>query len=80
MDPRKLNKRVLSFTPRPLYSLVKSPFYPLGRRLGGLRADLDAMENNLFLSLSLPIIEPCYLGCPARSLVTILSYLDSQKH
>jgi hypothetical protein len=26
---------VVSFTPRPLYSQGKSPFYPLDRRLGG---------------------------------------------
>jgi hypothetical protein len=26
---------VVSFTPRPLYSLGKSPWYPLDKRLGG---------------------------------------------
>jgi hypothetical protein len=30
-----INKRVVSFTPLPLYSRGKSPCYPLDRRLGG---------------------------------------------
>jgi hypothetical protein len=28
-------RRVISFTPRPLYTQRKSPWYPLDRRLGG---------------------------------------------
>jgi hypothetical protein len=31
-------KRVVSFTPRPLYHQGKSPWYPLDRRLGGARS------------------------------------------
>jgi hypothetical protein len=34
---------VVSFTPLPLYPQGKSPWYPLNRRLGGLRAVLDAV-------------------------------------
>jgi hypothetical protein len=40
MDPHFLDlgtswRRMVSFTPRPLYPRVKSPRYPLHRRLGG---------------------------------------------
>jgi hypothetical protein len=34
---------VVSFTPLPLYPRVKNPRYPLLRRLGGPRADLEAV-------------------------------------
>jgi hypothetical protein len=36
LDLGTRQRRVVSFTPRPLYPWGKSPRYPLGRRLGGL--------------------------------------------
>jgi hypothetical protein len=40
---------VVSFTPRPLYSQGKSPWYPLDRRLGGpqSRSGRGGEEKNL---------------------------------
>jgi hypothetical protein len=55
---------MVSFTPRPLYSLRReNPRYPLKRRLGG-----DIMEKR---NLPLQGIELRFLGSPARNLVTI---------
>jgi hypothetical protein len=61
VDPRILNlcsrwRKVVSFTPRPLYSQWKSYRYPLGRRLGGPqnRFERDGEEKN---SLPLPGIQ-----------------------
>jgi hypothetical protein len=49
--------RVVSFTPRPLYSLGKSSSYPLDRRLGGpqSRSVRGGEEKN---SQLLPALEP----------------------
>jgi hypothetical protein len=35
LDLGTSRRRVVSFTPRPLYPQRKSPWYPLDRRLGG---------------------------------------------
>jgi hypothetical protein len=50
-------RRVVSFTPRPLYSQGKSPWYPLDRRLGGpqSRSGRGGEEKN---SHPPPEIEP----------------------
>jgi hypothetical protein len=37
----------VSFTPRPLYPQVESPWYPLNRRLGGPQSRLDAVEKQI---------------------------------
>jgi hypothetical protein len=41
LDPDTRWRRVVSFTPRPLYPQAKSPRYPLDRRLGGSQSCLD---------------------------------------
>jgi hypothetical protein len=39
-------RRMVSFTPRPLYPLGKSLMYPFNRRLiGPIRGSLDAVEE-----------------------------------
>jgi hypothetical protein len=57
--------RVVSFTPRPLYPLGKSPCYPLDRRLGGPQNDLKDVKKRKFLTL--PGLELRPLGRPPRS-------------
>jgi hypothetical protein len=42
---------MVSFTPLQLNPRVKSPWYPLNRRLVGPRAGLDAVEKRTFLIL-----------------------------
>jgi hypothetical protein len=55
---------VVSFTTRPLYSQGKSPSYSLDRRLGGLRAVLDAVVKRKIPSPHrksnprIPIVQP----------------------
>jgi hypothetical protein len=39
---------MISFTPPPLYFQGKILWYPLDRRMGGTRADLNAMEEKIF--------------------------------
>jgi hypothetical protein len=48
---------VVSFTPRPLCSREKSPYYPLDRRLGGpqSRSGRGGEKKN---SQPLPVLEP----------------------
>jgi hypothetical protein len=48
---------VVSSTPRPLYPQEKSPWYPLGRRLGGSQSlsGRGGEEKNSQLP---PVIEP----------------------
>jgi hypothetical protein len=50
-------RREVTFTPRPLYTQGKSPWYPLDRRLGGphSRSRRDGEEKN---SQPLPGLEP----------------------
>jgi hypothetical protein len=56
---------LVSFTPRPLYPLGKSPLYPLDRRLGGPQNRSERRgEEQLF---TLPGLELRPLGCPARN-------------
>jgi hypothetical protein len=64
-DPRFFDLGTSCFTPRPLYTRIMSPRYPLDRRLGGTRAGLEVVEERTFLTL--PGIEPRLLGCSARS-------------
>jgi len=53
---------VVSFTPQPLYSQGKSPWYPLERRLGGPQSQSghSGAEKNyqLLLGLKSLIIQP----------------------
>jgi hypothetical protein len=68
---------VVSFTPRPLYSQGKSPWYPLDRRLGGpySRSGRGGGEKN---SQPPQGIKPWNLDSPARSPALYqLSYHDS---
>jgi hypothetical protein len=57
---------LVSFTPPPLYPKVKSPWYPLDRRLGGpqRRSGRGGLEKN---SQPPPGIEPQNPDRPARS-------------
>jgi hypothetical protein len=57
IDHGTRRRRVVSFTPRPLYPYEKGPWYPLDRRLGGLqtRSGHSGEEKN---SQSLPGLEP----------------------
>jgi hypothetical protein len=66
---------VASFTPRPLYSQRKSPWYPLNSRLGGPQSSSghSGEEKN---SQPPPGIEPYYPDRPALSLVAILTVLS----
>jgi hypothetical protein len=59
-------RRVVSFTPRPLYPQGKSPWYPLDRRLRGpqSRSGRGGEEKNF---QSPPGIEPYNLDRPDRS-------------
>jgi hypothetical protein len=54
-------RRIVGFTPRPLYPQGKSPRYPLDRRLWGPRSDLDDVEKIKFLTV--PELELRPLGC-----------------
>jgi hypothetical protein len=58
-------RRVVSFTPLPLYSRGKSSRYPLDRRLSGPRAGMDDVEKRKFLTLPGHELRP--LGRPACS-------------
>jgi hypothetical protein len=53
---------VVSFTPWPLYSQGKSPWYPLDRRLGGPQSQsgCSGEEKNFqpLLELKTPITQP----------------------
>jgi hypothetical protein len=65
LNPGSRRKWTISFTLRPLYSLGKSPRYPLNKRLGGLQRlseSGDEEKKNLF---------PCRESKPCRS-VSIL--------
>jgi hypothetical protein len=71
--PRILNldsrwRRVVSFTPRTLYPQGKSPWCPLGRRLGGSksRSRRGGEERNFqpLAGLELPIIQPVASAIP----------------
>jgi hypothetical protein len=59
-------RRVVSFTPWPLYPQGKSPWYPLDRRLGGMQSWSGCSEekiSQLLPELEAPIIQPvaqCY--------------------
>jgi hypothetical protein len=53
---------VVSFTPLPLYTQGKSPWYPLDRRLSGPRAGLDEVSKR-----KIPGIEPRSYARPTRS-------------
>jgi hypothetical protein len=61
--------KVVSFKPQPLYARRKN----LGRHWVG--SWMHAMEKSLFLLLE---IEPKFIGCLARGLVTILTELSWQ--
>jgi hypothetical protein len=56
---------VVSFTPRTLYPLGKSPRYPLDRRLDGPQIRSGRVEKRKFLTL--PGLELRPLSRPARS-------------
>jgi hypothetical protein len=56
---------VVSFTPLSLYFRGKNHRYPLDRRLGGPQIGLDAVEKKKKNLLSMPEIEPQFLGRPA---------------
>jgi hypothetical protein len=66
---------VVSFTPRPLYPQVTSPWHSFDRRLGGPqnRSGRGGEEKNSQLP---PGIEPYNPDRPARSLVTIPTELS----
>jgi hypothetical protein len=69
IEPRLLDlgtswRRVVSFTPRPLYSGGKSPQYQLDRRLGGPHCRSGHGEVNI---LAPPRLKIRFLGRPARS-------------
>jgi hypothetical protein len=56
IDPHFLDlgtswRRMVSFTPRPLYPRGKSPRYPLDRRLGGPQSRSGDVEKRKFLTL-----------------------------
>jgi hypothetical protein len=68
---------------RPLYLQEKSPWYPLGRRLGGLqsRSGRGSEEKNSqpLPGLEPPIIQPVaqrYTAEPSRLLKLYWKYLD----
>jgi hypothetical protein len=69
---------VVSFTPRPLYSQGKSPWYPLDRRLGGPqnRSGRGSEQKN---SQSLPELEPPIIQPVAQRYTAELSRLLSLK-
>jgi hypothetical protein len=81
-------RRVVSFTTRPLYSLGKSPWYPLDRRLDGTqnRSGLGGEEKNSQPSPKLepPIIQPvaqfyiAELSRPLFDLYMIVFILNSE--
>jgi hypothetical protein len=66
---------VVSFTPRPLYPQGKSPWYPLGRRLGGpqSRSGRDGKVKN---SQPLSELEPPIIQSVAQRYTTELSRLS----
>jgi hypothetical protein len=68
-------RRVVSFTPRPLYPQGKSPWYPLDRRLGRpqSRSGRGGEEKN---SQPPPGIERYFPDHPAPSLVAISTDLS----
>jgi hypothetical protein len=76
--PRILNlstkwRRVVSFTPRPLYSLEKSPWCPLDRRLGGPKSRSGrGGEEKISHYCPCRELNPCR---QAHTLVSILSQL-----
>jgi hypothetical protein len=53
---------VISFTPRPFYPEVKSPWNPLDKRLAGPQSHLDAVvkkkQSQPLPGLEPPIIQP----------------------
>jgi hypothetical protein len=63
---------VVSFTPRPLYSQGKRPWYPLDRRLGRpqSRSGRGGEEKK---SLTLPVLEPLIMKPVAQRYTTELS-------
>jgi hypothetical protein len=65
---------VVSFTPQPLYSQGKIPWYPLDRRLGELqrRSERGGEEKN---SQHLPGLEPPIIQPIAQRCSTELSWL-----
>jgi hypothetical protein len=69
--PRILNfstrwRRVVSFTPRPLYLRGKSPRHPLGRRLGGPQSrSWRGGEEKPHHCSSRPVRSHLYLGLPS---------------
>jgi hypothetical protein len=62
---------VVSFTPRPLYSQEKSPWYPLDKKLDGpqSRSGSSGEEKNYqpLPGLEPPIIQPVPLSYPDSS-------------
>jgi hypothetical protein len=56
---------VINFTPHSLYTLEKSPRYPLDRRLRGPRPGMDDLEKRKFFTLPELKLRP--LGYPSRS-------------
>jgi hypothetical protein len=69
---------VVSFTPRPLYSRGKSPWYPLDRRLGGPQSWSVpcGVEINL---LPLPGIEP-RTSIPSLYWLSYPGFIDLSKY
>jgi hypothetical protein len=55
---------VVSFTPWPLYSQVKSPWYPLDRRLGGpqSRSGRGGEEKHSHTLYAIPLSCPVSVG------------------
>jgi hypothetical protein len=65
---------VIRSTSRPLYPKGKCPWYPKNRMVSGYQSCSESFgeEKNICLVSG---IEPIFLGCPARNLVTILTTL-----
>lgn len=64
--------RVVWLTHRLLYTCRQNPQPPLTRRLSGLQKRSTRFVKEKIL-LRLPYIEPCFLVCPDRRLVTIVT-------
>jgi hypothetical protein len=74
LDLRTRWRRVVSFTPRPLYRQGKSPWYPLDRRLVGFqsRSGRGGEKRN---SQPLPGLEPLTIQPLAQRYTAELSWL-----
>jgi hypothetical protein len=69
-------KWMVNFTPRPLYPQGKSPWYPLGRRLGGLQSQSERGGERKN-SQPLPVLEPPIIQTVAQRYTTEISWLPN---